>query len=280
VNAPVPDCGSPFSALPNSADQPELGVSAAVNPIEFSSLSSARTCYGRSTIVWAGSCRHHVEDDWWIGLSGTPYVDYNLALLHGDRSVDAAPQVLSDIQQAGVPSLIMLAGAGLGASQTLTEAGWVCTGTLPFMGKRGGLAEDDANLRRLAPHELAMARSLAAAAFGVPEEVGAIAYADDRVNLPGYRTWGLFEGDELMCCLLTMNVEGYSVGWALATAPEHQRAGYGRRLLRALAYRRLHQGPRVGLLMATNAALRLYRQEGYVALEHWQIWSRPRWVLR
>ncbi len=280
MNTPVSDRGLPSSALADPATQPDLGVPAGVNPIEFAELSSARTCYGRSTIVWAESCRHHVEDDWWIGLSGTPYVDYNLALLHGDRSVEAAPQVLSEIQQAGVPSLIMLAGAGLGASQTLIETGWVCTGTLPFMGKRGGSAEDDPSLRRLAPQELVKARSLAAAAFGVPEEVGAIAYADDRVNLPGCRTWGLFEGDELMSCLLTMNVEGYSVGWALATAPENQRAGYGRRLVRALAYRRLHKGPRIGLLMATNAGQRLYRQEGYVTLEHWQIWSRPRWVLR
>jgi len=215
-----------------------------------------------------------------MGLSGTPYVDFNVALLHGVSAAEAVPHVLGEIREVGVPALVMLAGAGLGVSQSLNEAGWICIGTAPFMAKRGGSAQDDLKVRQLEQHDLVKARSLVAAAFGVPEEVGDLIYADEQIHLQGCKTWGLFDGDEIRSCLLTMGVGEYLVGWALSTSPENQRARYGRRMVRAMAFHRLHEGPPVGLLMASKAGKRLYDQEGYVTLEHWQIWSRPRWVLR
>ncbi len=67
------------------------------------------------------------------------------------------------------------------------------------------------------------ARQLAAAAFGVPEEVGAIVYADEVATREDCRVWGLFEAGRLVSCVLNVYVG--------------------------------------------------------VTLEHWQIWSRPRWAL-
>jgi len=249
-------------------------------PITFAEVPGARTAYGRGTAVWAASGHHQVEDDWWIALSLTPHVDYNLALLHGDTAVDAAPRVLEVLDRADVPAVVMLAGAGLHAADALRDAGWACTAALPFMGKDHGPAERDPWFRMLEPGDLAQARHLAGLAFGVPDEVGAIVYADDAIGREGARFWGIFDGDVLRCCSVSQYVgDEYSIGWGLSTDPAHQRAGFARRLMRASAAQRLAEGPPIALLMATPAGRPLYEQEGYVTLEHWQIWSKPRWVL-
>ncbi len=248
------------------------------NPIQFADLPDVRTCYGMGTAVWSAHAKHQVEPDFWIALSGTRYVDYNLALIHGDGEV--ASHVVEEVRSAGLPSLIMLAGPGLRSVGVLRDEGWVCTGALPFMSKHAGIAESDPNFRRLGPGELAAARALTAAAFDVPDEVGAIVYAEEQLSRSDFRTWGLFEDGTLVSCAASVYVENrYSVGWALATAPENQRAGYGRRVVRALAYERSVAGPPTSLVMATDASKHLYDQEGYLTLEYWQIWSRPRWVL-
>jgi len=253
----------------------------APSPVGYADIADARTCYGRSTSAWSSSVRLQVEDDWWVALSGTPHVDYNLVLLHGPASPGAAPRLVEEVTAARLPSLIMLAGAGLAAAEALRDAGWVCTGALPFMARIGGPAVDDPDVRRLTADDLPAARALAAAAFGVPEEVGAIVFADGAQDRQDCRLFGLFEDGVLRSCSFTQWVQGrYSVGWALSTAPDRQRSGYGRRLLRASTYHRIHGGgPPVALLMATPVAERLYREERYVTLEYWQIWSRARWVL-
>jgi GNAT superfamily N-acetyltransferase len=230
--------------------------------------------------VWAASGRHCIEDDWWIALSLTPHVDYNMALLHGDGAVDAVPLVLGEVDRADVPAVVMLAGSGLQAAQALRDAGWACTGALPFMGKGHGPTDGDTWFRMLEPGDLVQARHLAGLAFGVPDEVGAVVYADDALGREGARFWGLFEGDTLRCCSVSQYVGNeYSIGWGLSTDPAHQRSGYARRLMRAIAAQHLAEGPPTALLMATLSGRPLYEQEGYVTLEHWQIWSKPRWVL-
>jgi len=250
-------------------------------PITFAQVPDARTGYGRATALWAGSGRHHVEDDWWVALSLTPYVDYNMALLHGDGAADAAPQVLDEIAAARVPAVVMLAGGGLVAAEVLREAGWVCTGSLPFMARDRAPAELDPCFRQLEQRDLADARRLAGLAFGVPDEVGAILFAEDALAREGARLWGVFEDGELRCCSASVWVgREYSVGWGLSTPPEHQGRGFARRLMRSSAALRLDGGPTLALLMATPAGRPLYEQEGYVTLEYWQIWSRARWVLR
>ncbi len=256
-------------------------MEASPSPVRYADLAEARTAYGRGTALWASAGRLRIADGWWIALSRTRFVDYNLALIHGKGVGEAVSDVLGEVTRADVPAMVMLAGDGLGAADALNEAGWVCTGALPFMARDGGPAADDPCARLLGPNDLAAARRLAAVAFGVPGEVGAIVYAEGALERPGTRFWGLFEGGSLRSCVANQYVgDRFSVGWALSTAPGDQRSGYGRRLVRASAARRLAEGASVALLMATGAGQHLYEQEGYVTLEHWQLWSRPRWVLR
>ena len=142
------------------------------NPVAFADLPDARTCFGRGTEAWSTAGRLQVEEDWWVALSGTPHVDYYLVLLYGTTSPDVAPGLIDEISAAKIPSLIMLAGAGLGGVGALRDAGWVCTGAMPFMARTGGPAFDDPAVRRIQIPEMPEARALAAAAFGVPTEVG------------------------------------------------------------------------------------------------------------
>jgi len=255
-------------------------VQSSPTPVHYADVPGARTGYGYGTGVWSSVGHHQVEDDWWVAFSLTPYVDYNMALLHGDTAVDAAPGVLDLVAETGVPAVLMLAGAGLAAAEVLREAGWVCTGALPFMARDKGPAEADPHFRPLGSEDLEEARRLAGRAFGVPDEVGAILFTEEALRRDGTRMWGVFEDGELRCCSCSVWIgDRYSVGWGLSTAPEHQRSGYGRRLMRSSAARRQGGGPAVSLLLATPAGRHLYEQEGYATLEHWQIWSRRRWVL-
>ena len=243
-------------------------------------LAEARTAYGRGTAVWSAPGLLHVEEDWWIALSLAPCVDYNMALLHGADGADAVSQVLDEVKSAHVPAVIMLAGAGLQAGNALADAGWVCTGALPFMGQGSVPAHDDPDVRLLAQHDFVQARGLASSAFGAAEAVGATIYSEDALEREGTRFWGLFEEDTLRCCAVSQYIDGrYSVGWGLSTAPENQRAGYGRRLMQAYSARRVAEGLPVALLMATPEGRHLYEQLGFATLEYWQIWSRRRWVL-
>ena len=220
-----------------------MGMSTQQLSMTFDELARARTCLrARAPPPGRGGASSQVEDRLVAGVQPHGHVDYNLALLHGPGATEAAPGVLDVVDSAGVPAMVMLAGEGLAAADVLGDAGWVCTGALPFMARSHGPACDDPGVRLLEAGELAATRSLAAAAFGVPEEVTAIVFDDSALSRPDTRVYGLFDEGELRCCSLTVWVEGaFSVGWALSTAPEHQRSGYGRRLLRASNHHRLHQ---------------------------------------
>ena len=127
-------------------------------------------------------------------------------------------QVLDEVKSAHVPAVIMLAGAGLQAGNALADAGWVCTGALPFMGQGSVPAHDDPDVRLLAQHDFVQARGLASSAFGAAEAVGATIYSEDALEREGTRFWGLFEEDTLRCCAVSQYIDGrYSVGWGLST---------------------------------------------------------------
>ena len=111
-------------------------------------------------------------------MRGTNDVDDKLALLHGSTAPQVDSLFVDEVDKARIPALIVLIRGGLRATDTLAEAGWVSTRALPIIGIVHGKAEDGSAMRLLGPNELADARRLATTAFGVPEEVGAIVFAD------------------------------------------------------------------------------------------------------
>ena len=241
-------------------------------------LDRARSAYGRGTSAWAHRDRA-VEETWWLALSGAMDSDYNQALVHGDDAREVLPEVLARVDAVGRPSVLALAGAGLASAQQLADAGWVCVGALPFMYREARRGERDARVRSLREADLASARDVLTATFDVSPDAAASLFQPSLLARDDVRTWGLFD-PVLVSVAVTVEVgDDLYVGWALATAPGHQHRRYGSSLLRHIDDRYERNGGLGSLHLATSAGARLYAARDHTTLEHWQLWSKPRWIL-
>lgn len=240
-------------------------------------LDVARSAFGHGAAVWAQRA-HLVEDGWWLALSGTSGSDYNQGLLYGEAAREQLPDILGQIESAGCPALLSLAGAGLSSAQQLSDAGWVCVAALPFMYRAARPGQLDARVRPLGEADLEAARAVLSSTFEVaPDSAGAL-FRPELLARDGTRAWGLFDPG-LVSVAVTVEVGDLYVGWALATAPEHQQRHYGSSLLRHIDEWFFEHGAPGSLHVATSAGTRLYAARGHTTLEHWQLWSRPRWLL-
>lgn len=241
-------------------------------------LHAARAAYGRSTAVWAG-VEHRLEPTWWLALSGAPVIDYNTALFYGEDAEEVIPEALGRIDEVGAPTLVCLAGFGLRAAQHLVDAGWVCAGTLPLMYGDPRPGREDPQVRLLREADLDAARDVVARAFDIPPEDAATLYHPGLTARSDVLAWGLFDPELVLCSVEALVGEEFFVGWALATAPGHQRRGYASRYLAHIDEWHRTRGGRRSLLLATRASAHLYALRGHPVLEHWQAWSKPRWLL-
>lgn len=241
-------------------------------------VGSAREGYGRSTAVWA-AVDHCVQPTWWLALSGAPSIDFNTALLHGADAPELAPKVLARIDDVGAPTVVFLAGAGLAAGQELLDAGWSCGGAVPLMygdPRRGVL---DPRVRLLGEDDLEAARAVAVEAFDIPYEAATALYHRGVTARDDVLAWGLFDPDLVLCSVEALVGGDAFVGWALATLPGKQRHGYAASYLHHIDEWHYCRTGRRSLLLSTRASARLYAARGHPVLEHWQLWSKPRWVL-
>lgn len=241
-------------------------------------LSALRRAYGQSTAVWA-HLEHRVEATWWLALSGTSCPDYNYALLHGPDAASLVPDVLKRIADAGNPAIVALAGDGLGGARALIEEGWVCVGALPFMSGEPRLGAADDKVRRLEEGDLAEAQRVLCATFQVPEDSAAALYHPGLTRRDDVLAWGLFDAQLVSCGIDVQVGDDLYVGWALATDPAFQGRRYGARLIGHVDHWYYHHGFRSSLHVATVAGARLYAARHHPVLEHWQHWSKPRWLL-
>lgn len=246
-------------------------------------LVHMRSLLGASTTLWAGEARVSVQADHWSALSGAPSAEYNVVLCHGDTADGGLDAGLEAIGAAGVPAIAMVAGAALGRVQRLVELGWVCIGSVPFMRcELGGeiAAGLDSTVRRLAQGELGAVRRLVETVFGIGPQLAELAVPSGAADRAGQSVWGI-NGDagELVACLASVRCEDVVAIWSMATAAETRRRGHGTALLRCALAAAAQDGCRASLLYASAQGEPFYRALGYRVLEHWQLWSRPRWVL-
>lgn len=244
-------------------------------------LSGLRSLLGASTTLWAGLDGVEVGPTRWTAMSGARSVDYNLALCHGAGAAEDLDATLEEIAAGGVPAIVMVAGPALGEVQRLVRAGWHCLGAAPFMAldlDRARLSEDPGT-RCLTEAELPAARHLVREVFDVPAEMADVALRDSSLRVPGHQVWGLFEQDELVSVAGFVRVQEVVVSWSVATPVRLQRGGRARRLLASALAEAARSGATTSLLYASEAGEPLYRALGFVELERWQVWSRPRWVL-
>ena len=216
-----------------------------------------------------------------MALSAARSPEFNVIVCSGDDPGIIARSLL-DVEEVGAPTVIMLAGEALGWSQAFPDAGWVCVGAAPFMhlaltGSQTGVT--DPGVRRLGARELDAARSLLVAANPGPPAVAEVALPDLLVESATMSLWGLDADGSLVAILTLSKVGDASAVWSMATDPGHRRRGYGRRLLAVVLAEAALSGSTHALLSASPSGAFLYRAMGFSVVEHWQQWSRPRWIL-
>jgi GNAT superfamily N-acetyltransferase len=244
-------------------------------------LSRMRSEVGASAVLWAGQDGVRVEPGRWVALSGARSINYNVILCHGASDGELLKASVDDISAAGVPGVIMVAGAGLGEVHHLAQQGWVCAGAAIFLIRdleEAASLPQDPNVRKLEPAELPAARQIMADRFGLRDKLALVALPPDSAERPGQSVWGGFdERGEMVSCIAAVETDEYVSTWSFATSRAARGRGYGHRLMytvfadaashhrAALAHIPLHNEP-------------IHRSFGYLELERWQIWSHPRWV--
>jgi ribosomal protein S18 acetylase RimI-like enzyme len=245
------------------------------------SPSDLRRTLGSAARLWSGSGRHEVQDEWWLALSGEMNVNYNLACCQSSDTDVLEQRCLQPVLDLRRPGIIMLGGPGLATAQKLVDAGWVSVGALPLM-LLSTLPEEEPPsdaVRALRPEDLAPARELLADNYGLDDSSAVAAIPDRALDRHDLGVWGLWE-DERMVSVVTIAIEdGLAVVWSMATRPECQGRGHGRRLLASVLREQIDRGATGSLLHSSVAGQALYRGLGYSVVDYLQLWSRPRWVL-
>lgn len=244
-------------------------------------LDVVRSAYGRSMRALTAEGSYAEGDGWWVGITGAPDPEYNLALVCDGDVAAHAQHVYETLTDAGHPSIVLLAGRGLGAAQILADHGWVCAGALDLTLLVAHGEPEDPGLRRLGPDDMEHARDVAASAFGISPGTAAVAYADAMPGTPGVTVLGLVDDDaELQCCTLVVDGGDIETVWSLGTRHGRQRRGYARRLIDAGAARTHSLRGAVPMCGLTSPRVTpLYVAAGARVVESWQMWSRPRWLL-
>ncbi|MEU5842240.1 N-acetyltransferase [Rhodococcus sp. NPDC047139] len=219
-------------------------------------------------------------DGWWVGITGAPDPDYNLALVHGGDVTAHAHHVYETLTEAGLPSIVLLAGDGLGAAQVLADRGWVCAGSLDLTYLVAHGAPLDPGFRTLDEADMAHARELAAGTFGIAPGTAAVAYADTIARASGVEVVGIVDDSDLQCCALLVDSGPIRTVWSLGTRTGRHRRGYANRLIRAgAAHTHAQRGPIAMCGLTRPRVTPLYLVAGARVAETWQMWSRPRWLL-
>ncbi|WP_241384879.1 N-acetyltransferase [Rhodococcus sp. CH91] len=246
----------------------------------FASPGDIRRAYGASMRALTSAGGYDEGEGWWVGITGAPDPDYNLALVHDGDVAAHAEHVYEVLTDAGHPSIILLAGHGLGAAQVLADHGWVCAGSLDLTCLDAHDAPVDPRFRTLGGAEMAQARELASGAFGIVPGTAAVAYADAVARTPGAAVVGIVDDGQLQCCTLLLDSGPIRTVWSLGTRAGRQRRGYANSLIRAgAAHTYAQRGPVTMCGLTRPRVTPLYLAAGARVAETWQMWSRPRWLL-
>lgn len=239
-----------------------------------------RTALAGSASLWAAPDRHVMEPGWCSSFSGTNYVDNNIVFCWGRDGTTLFDKALEAVQRNSAPALVFVAGPALGSVQSLADAGWVCVGEQPAMVLflDGVDWTPDAAVRALRPDELDEAWDIAGDAFRIPASHAGVILPhteDPRVHL-----WGLHEDGALHAVMVSFRSGDTAVVWSLSTRRAEQGRGYGRRLTCSALLAERDAGVGHALLLSSPEGLALYNGLGFRLVDHWQMWSRRRWVLR
>jgi ribosomal protein S18 acetylase RimI-like enzyme len=197
---------------------------------------------------------------------------------HGGRPVD--PPGLSRVAlgaATGIAAqgLVFVAEEDTARARAAAEAaGMRDAGTAPLMTLEldCALAEEPARGIERAIDTACMEEvaDLIRAAYGV---TGTTGLRHDLPDVPGADAWLLRENGCAVAALVATADPDLVAIWSMAVAPEHQRAGRGAYLLRAVLGHYALEGATTACLVSTAAGEALYRSLGFGAIERLQVWQ-------
>lgn len=235
-------------------------------------LSLRRSQMGRSARSFLGTgsrCLASAGPGYWVALSGAPSPDANVALVDtSDAAVLAA--VVGQVQDSGLPTLIMLAGSGRGAE---LGGGWQNVGEMPFMAiaLAGARLRPDGRVRRAGIDDFDIVGELVASSFSLTRDVADVVARILEVGDAAGKIWLLIDGAQAVSTVLTSLVDDAVCVWCMGTPARFARRGYGRGLLNDVLLKAQLDGATIGLLGATPAGRPLYEATGWATLEQWQL---------
>jgi len=217
-------------------------------------------------------------DGWQLHLTEWPYPLFNRVFIHTLRP-EAMLEVRAILEKDNIPVLINFIGGGLEHVNALQDAGYVLRNTTPFMIWISDNSQDDFVLRdglsvqHLEPSSLDVLEKIYKESFGL---------GDDPINLigttlfasPHAATYGLFEGDELVSCVMAIKHEGTIGIWNMATPIAHQKNGYGEQLLRYVMKMHKDLGVPRFFLSSTSAGKALYDKCGWQTLDYMPVLTK------
>lgn len=244
-------------------------------------LTEIRERLGYSAALWSSLGEHHVTPQSWSALSGAVSVDQNLFVCYGSDPAIVSASV-AKVTESKCRALIALAGPGLDSAQVLIDEGWICVGSVPIMVLNVMPEVNfsvDPQVKEAGAEDLPRIWDALSEAYGMEPSLARVAVPAHLFDTEGQRVWTLSVEDDVRCCVATVVVDDSVMIWSMATRPHWQHHGYGRRLLCAVLGQVAIGGATNSILYSSPAGEPLYRSLGYDVAEHWQLWSRPRWVI-
>jgi GNAT superfamily N-acetyltransferase len=246
-------------------------------------LDELRAGFGRTASWWA---RRFVADEgYWAALSLAPVADYNLVLVDRADGGNLGRRAVAEIEGAGVPGMVLLASSGTTEGEGLREQGWVQVATLPFVAGRAeghtpGELPADSRVHLLDVGDLMAARAVTAAAYGGDLGLGEAIFREEFVGHEHAGLVGVWAEDVLVGCCAAFGGSDFVSAWGMSVLPGQRGTGLGRALVSGGLREMLIRVPGTTLLaIVTPDGARMTPGYSGEVLEHWQVWSRPRWML-
>jgi len=215
----------------------------------------------------------------WVSGVGLPALNGVWAEC-SDPDPGAVARLLDRVRATGLPHCLQLrpgaspALAGLAAARAMSPAE-----EIPLMVLEDPAAVTSAwrltglVLRELSLQQAGLHASVAAAGFGVPEELLAQLVTADMLRLPGVRCYLGQTGRRAVTSGVGVTLGDFTGVFNIATPPAHRRHGYGAAVTARTVADGLAAGARWSWLQSSALGYATYARLGFRAIESWKCWT-------
>jgi ribosomal protein S18 acetylase RimI-like enzyme len=172
---------------------------------------------------------------------------------------------------------ILFPESGPEAERIVAELGMVHAVDFPFMVREDAPIELAGNpsvvvRRGVGPLDAEASVQILSSGFGMPEDSTRRALPPSLLHVPNLDVFLASIGDDVVGTVTVVHAGNASGIWSMATDPQRQRSGIGRRLLSTALAESRGTGPRQFFLGATPAGIALYESLGFTTRTMTSVW--------